>query len=62
MVVDSEWYEPASNSTEDIEAAERTMLFTVSNTSSLMIYLNLFLLVSMVGMPIPLSTVTTQKL
>lgn len=42
MVVDSEWYEPASNSTEDIEAAERTMLFTVSNTSSLMIYLNLF--------------------
>lgn len=30
MVVDSNWFEPASNSTEDIEAAERTLLFTVS--------------------------------
>lgn len=36
MVVDSNWFGPASNSTEDIEAAERTMLFTVSNISSLM--------------------------
>ncbi|CAG9769230.1 unnamed protein product [Ceutorhynchus assimilis] len=28
MVIDSNWFGPASNSTEDIEAAERNMLFT----------------------------------
>ncbi|KAL1497175.1 hypothetical protein ABEB36_008175 [Hypothenemus hampei] len=28
MVVDSNWFEPASNSTEDVEASERSLLFT----------------------------------
>lgn len=30
MVIDEPWYEPASNSTQDLEAAERINLMTVS--------------------------------
>lgn len=29
MVVDSYWFEPASDSAEDVEAAQRNLLFTV---------------------------------
>lgn len=31
LVVDTDWFEPASNSTEDIEAAERKIQFNVSS-------------------------------
>lgn len=30
MVIDSNWFGPGSESPEDVEAAERNMLFTVS--------------------------------
>lgn len=32
MVIDTTWFEPATNSTEDVEAAERRLLFTVNLT------------------------------
>lgn len=30
LVIDCQWYEPATNSTEDVEAAERRQQFEVS--------------------------------
>lgn len=51
MVIDESWIEPATNSTEDIEAAERASLFTVRPIKlKTQIYYS-FYLYSTVGLP-----------
>lgn len=52
MVVDSNWFEPASDSEEDIEAAERYLLFTVRYLESSTDFFYIWFMDSTAGLPI----------